>query len=64
MFFCEPCRKKWRWPESMSRSRGRCEMCEKPAVCYDVPSRFLPDPIGVLTEQEVIDGAADAGQDG
>jgi hypothetical protein len=35
-------------------------MCEKPAVCYDVPSKFLPDPIGVI-DQEVKAREADAG---
>ena len=52
MFFCEPCRRKWRWPASMSKSKGRCEMCGKYEHCYDVPSSRLPDPIGVLTEED------------
>ena len=61
MFYCEPCRRKWKWPmpwTGLFAARINCEMCDKRSDCYDVPSRYLPDPIGVLTEQEVIDGAA------
>ena len=31
MFFCERCRERKAWPESMSRSYGRCELCQKSA---------------------------------
>jgi hypothetical protein len=58
MFYCEPCRKKWRWPMSMHKSKGRCEICNHLEACYDVPSRHLPDPIGILTEEEVANGQA------
>ena len=44
MFYCEPCQCKHDWPQSMSRSYGRCECCGKTAECFDVPSRFLPKP--------------------
>ena len=44
MFFCPPCAEKNHWPESMSRSRGRCEVCGHHADCYDVPSKYLPPP--------------------
>jgi hypothetical protein len=44
MFYCEACQKEKNWPEGISRSLGKCEMCDKRAVCYDVPSRFLPAP--------------------
>ena len=43
MFYCEACRKKHKWPDSIGRSRGRCEMCGKTADCYDRPSSSLPD---------------------
>lgn len=43
MFYCEACRLRNGWPESFCRSRGLCEMCDAPAVCYDVPSSRLPD---------------------
>lgn len=42
----------------MFKSKGPCEICNKVEHCYDVPSRFLPDPIGILTEEEVINGEA------
>lgn len=42
MFFCEKCRKKKGWPESIRGSHGRCEVCGKTADCHDVPSCALP----------------------
>lgn len=44
MFYCEACRKAKNWPEGMSRSYGRCEVCKFEASCYDVPSSRLPMP--------------------
>lgn len=44
MFYCEDCAKKNEWPQGFGRSRGRCEVCEKPRDCYDVPSYALPPP--------------------
>lgn len=44
MFFCEPCRKKEDWPESLLLSKGRCEICKKTAICHDVKSSDLPKP--------------------
>jgi len=44
MFFCEPCRAKNKWPESLARSLGQCEVCHQPANCFDIPSSRLPDP--------------------
>lgn len=44
MFYCDPCRLKLGWSESLMKSRGRCEMCEKTALCHDTPSRLLPAP--------------------
>jgi hypothetical protein len=43
MFFCEPCREQRQWPESMSKSRGTCEICKVYAYCNDVPSGILAD---------------------
>jgi hypothetical protein len=54
MFYCEKCRNKWKWPKSMARSLGRCEMCGSASACWDRPASTLPDPIGVLTEEEVL----------
>lgn len=44
MFYCDDCRKKHDWPEGIGKSVGRCEMCEKKAVCNDVPCKYLPEP--------------------
>lgn len=44
MFFCETCRVEREWPESMSQSRGKCEVCGNVAVCHDVWSGHLPVP--------------------
>lgn len=41
MFFCKPCGEQRQWPESGSKSYGRCEVCEKEAVCNDVPAGVL-----------------------
>lgn len=42
MFYCAQCRRAKAWPESLFRSRGRCEICRRVADCFDVPSRDLP----------------------
>lgn len=61
MFYCEPCGHHQGWPTDIfvPRSRGKCEMCDALAVCFDVPSSRLgapePDP-----RAEVIPGEADA----
>lgn len=44
MFYCEDCRKRNDWPDSLSLSRGQCEACGKTAHCYDRPSSTLPMP--------------------
>lgn len=44
MFYCEKCRIKKNWPESISKSYGRCEICKKTEECNDVPSKRLPKP--------------------
>lgn len=41
MFFCESCRNKSNWPHSLARSRGRCEICNRNVLCYDVPASRL-----------------------
>lgn len=42
MFYCEPCRAENNWPDSISRSSGKCECCGKSAICWDRPSSSLP----------------------
>lgn len=44
MYYCDECRVKRGWPESMCKSRGPCEICGKIASCNDVSSRNLPSP--------------------
>lgn len=66
MFYCEPCRVKKDWPESFSQSFGRCEICEKPAVCYDKASKFLPlpkpEPVKVIVSEKKWNGTGPARQ--
>lgn len=42
MFYCEECRKKNEWPESLAESYGSCECCKKTGMCHDLNSRLLP----------------------
>lgn len=44
MFFCEKCRNENQWPDSLFKSRGKCEVCDQFATCNDVPSKYLPLP--------------------
>jgi uncharacterized protein YeaC (DUF1315 family) len=41
MFYCEGCRVKNDWPDGYALSRGKCEVCGKNAVCYDVHHSLL-----------------------
>jgi hypothetical protein len=50
MFYCEKCRIEKGWPESYSRSTGRCECCNEKTICHDVPSKHLPLPKPDLTK--------------
>lgn len=42
MFYCEKCRVANSWPETLSTSVGKCEICEETAVCFDMASKNLP----------------------
>lgn len=44
MFFCDRCRVRKQWPESLAKSTGPCEICGKTRLCNDVPSSALPEP--------------------
>lgn len=44
MFYCTPCAKPRGWPETVSKSSGKCEICNKVAICNDLPSKLLPMP--------------------
>ena len=52
MFFCEACQESNSWPTSLSRSQGRCEICTKDALCYEVPSGALPTVRWTLYDSE------------
>lgn len=45
MFYCEPCRAKNEWPDSLGKSYGKCEVCDEVRSCYDRPSSTLPLPV-------------------
>lgn len=53
MFYCEPCRLKYKWPESVSGSLGRCEKCGANGVCNDTPSSELPLCKPVITSRVI-----------
>lgn len=42
MFYCEACRKRKKWPTSLVRSMGPCEVCGTDAFCWDRASDTLP----------------------
>jgi hypothetical protein len=44
MFFCQTCADENKWPTSICKSYGQCEMCDKVDACSDVPSKYLPTP--------------------
>lgn len=41
MFYCDNCAEKNGWPETFTKSRGVCEMCEEYHICNDRPSHLL-----------------------
>lgn len=43
MFYCQHCKDRHEWPESIYKSLGKCESCGTPGVlCNDIPSKYLP----------------------
>lgn len=44
MFYCNVCAEKNKWPQSISKSQGKCECCGAVALCNDVKSADLPTP--------------------
>ena len=41
MFYCNNCRVKNNWPESIVGSYGKCEVCDTIDYCNDFPSTKL-----------------------
>lgn len=58
MFYCEECRQANKWPESIFKSYGRCELCEKSAPCNERSSSFLHQFEERLKEQDKEDKVA------
>ena len=44
MFYCEKCAKELKYPESMSKLFGICEICYIVGQCNNVPNNKLPKP--------------------
>ena len=44
MFYCDGCAAPRKWPQTIFKSEGPCEVCGRIAVCSDMPSRDLPLP--------------------
>lgn len=42
MFYCDPCKDKYNYPELIHKSLGTCEICKQQAICNDVPTSQLP----------------------
>lgn len=53
MFYCDPCAERLGYPQTMSKSRGRCECCDTMAVCNDRPSSLLPWPKTMSVEDRI-----------
>lgn len=43
MFYCDECADLNKWPKTLHKSEGGCEVCNKQRVCNDRPSRLLPE---------------------
>lgn len=41
MYYCDECRKENNWPEGFIKSHGPCEVCDKFALCSDIPAKDL-----------------------
>lgn len=55
VFICDECLKNWTASPSPFKGGGRCEMCEKPAICNDIPSSRLflkPSYVATLSEKD------------
>ena len=50
MFYCESCREERKWPYSLHKSVGKCELCGCDGQQYDVDSQHLPDRNGNIPE--------------
>jgi hypothetical protein len=53
MFYCKACQEITGWPKTLLKSKGRCEICGKTAICYAATLKMLP----VITK-EMIEGVS------
>lgn len=42
MFYCKSCATENKWPDTIFKSRGQCEVCGTLAVCSERASKDLP----------------------
>lgn len=63
MFYCTECQLRNKWPISIVKSLGTCEVCGKRDLCNDVMSSNLSDPSKItivfplsLVDMEIFDG--------
>ena len=45
MFYCKHCEERLKYPSSIVKSFGQCELCGSAAFCSDIPSSRLPRKI-------------------
>lgn len=43
MFYCDPCAEEHKYPQSIGKTSGKCEVCGKDAICNNVHHSFLPE---------------------
>lgn len=62
MFYCNDCAKKNGYPETVFKSDGKCECCEKVRPCNEMKSSLLPKPAKdkILTVGDFYDENYDA----
>ena len=53
MYICEPCLERNFNNWSMSRSYGKCEICEEMANCADIPSSRLDRKIAKVDNEKL-----------
>ena len=51
MFYCKECADKYEYPESLFKSYGKCECCDKVGECNERKSSSLPTP--KIQDQEI-----------
>lgn len=47
MFYCNGCAEKKKWPLTLFKSQGACEICGKESSCNETPCKDLPEEYNV-----------------